>query len=70
MPVFVRVVSFSTFGGKFDASKDSRVINQVLQELQNKGARIINVCPAIGGGILHGIAATYTITYESPSPIE
>jgi len=70
MPVFVRLVSFSTFGGKFDAKKDSHAINLVLQELQDKGARIISVTPAIGGGIVQGIAATYTITYEAPSPIE
>ena len=70
MPTFVRLVSFSTYGGKFDAKKDSRAINQALQELQDKGAHIISVTPAIGGGTLQGIAATYTITYEASSPIE
>lgn len=70
MPVFVRLVSFHSGGGQFDAKKDSGAINQVLQELQDKGARIISITPAIGGGSLQGIAASYTITYEAPSPIE
>jgi len=70
MPVFVRLVSFSSGGGKFDAKKDSRAINQVLQELQDKGAHILSITPAVGGATLQGIAATYTITYEAPSLIE
>ena len=71
MPVFVRLVSFQTGGGKFNAKKDSQAINRVLQELQDKGAQIISITPAIGGAsFVQGIAATYTITYEAPSPIE
>ncbi len=70
MPVFVRLVSAHSGGGQFDTKKDSRVINQVLQELQDKGARNISITPALGGGTLQGIAAIYTITYEAPSPIE
>jgi len=70
MPIFVRLVSFSTFGGKFNAKKDSQAINRALQELQDKGARIISVTPSSAGAIMQGIAAIYTITYEAPSPIE
>ena len=70
MPIFVRLVSFHSGGGQFDAKKDNQVINQVLQELQDKGARIISITPALGGGTLQGIAASYTITYEAPSQIE
>ena len=69
MPILVRLVTFSTGGGKFDAKKDSRVINQVLQELQDKGARIISISPAIAG-MATVAPAVYTITYEAPSPIE
>lgn len=70
MPIYVRLVSFHSGGGQFDAKKDNRALNQILQELQDKGARIISITPAIGGGTLQGIAANYTITYEAKSPIE
>ncbi len=70
MPIFVRLVSFHSGGGQFNTKKDNRTINQVLQEIQDKGARILSITPAIGGATLQGIAATYTITYEAPSPIE
>ena len=70
MPIFVRLVSFHSGGGQLDAKKDSGAINQVLQELQDKGARIISITHAIGGASLQGIAASYTITYEAPSLIE
>ena len=70
MPIFVRLVGFHSGGGQFNAKKDNRTINQVLQEIQDKGARILSITPAIGGATLQGIAATYTITYEAPSPIE
>ena len=70
MPVFVRLVSIHSGGGQFNAKKDSRAINQVLQELQDKGVRILSITPAIGGATLQGIAAVYTITYEASSQIE
>ena len=70
MPVFVRLVSFNTGGGTFNAKKDSQTINQALRELQDKGARIIDITPAIGGAFFQGINATYTVTYEASSPIE
>ncbi len=70
MPIFVRLVSFHSGGGQFNAKKDNRAINQVLQEIQDKGARILSITPAVGGATLQGIAATYTITYEAPSLIE
>ena len=70
MPIFVRLVSFHSGGGQFAAKKDNQAINQVLQELQDRSARILTITPAMGGATLQGIAATYTITYEAPSPIE
>jgi len=70
MPIFVRLVSFHSGGGQFNAKKDNRAINQVLQEIQDKSARILSITPAIGGATLQGIAATYTITYEAPGLIE
>jgi len=70
MPIFARLISFHSGGGQFDTTKDSRALNEVLQELQDKGAHILSITPAMGGGTLQGIAATYTVTYEAPSPIE
>lgn len=70
MPTYVRLVSFHSGGGKFDAKKDNRALNQILKELQDKGARIVSITSAMGGASLQGIAATYTITYEAQSPIE
>ena len=68
MPTFVRLLSFST-SGKFNAKKDSQTINQALQELREKGARIISIVPVMGGGF-GSVPAIYTIIYEAPSPIE
>ena len=70
MPIFVRLLSFHSGGSQFDTRKDNRAINEVLQELQDKGARILSITPAIGGGTLQGIAAIYTIIYEASSPME
>jgi len=70
MPIFIRLISFHSGGGQFDAKKDSQALNEALQEFQDKGAHILSIIPAMGGGTLQGIAATYTITYEAPSPIE
>ena len=70
MSIFVRLVSFHSGGGQFDTKKDSQALNEVLQELQDKGAHILSITLAMGGGTLQGIAATYTITYEATSLIE
>jgi hypothetical protein len=70
MPIFIRLLSFYSGDSKFDPEKDNRAINEVLQELQEKGARILSITPAIGGGTSQGTATIYTITYEASSPME
>jgi len=70
MAIFVRLISFHSGSGQFDVKKDNGALNQILQELQDKGARIISITQAIGGGSLQGIATTFTVTYEARRPIE
>ena len=72
MPIFVQLVTFSSSGGKFDERKDTRRVNEVLTELQSKGARIINITPSVGGkgdAVLGSVSALYLITYEASGAI-
>lgn len=69
MPTYVRLVTYQTSGGRFHAEKDTRSLNEVLQELQDRKAKIISITPAVGGAFLQGIAAVYVIAYEAPTPI-
>ena len=66
MPIFIQLVTFSSSTGKFNADGDTQAINEVLQRLQDKGARIISIVPQIGGAT----SAVYTITYEAPKQIK
>ena len=67
MPVFVQMLSFRSSRQDFDEKKDTERINEVLKELQEKGARIIDVKVNLAGTI--STAAIYLITYEADSPI-
>lgn len=67
MPVFVQMLSFRSSRQDFDEVKDTERINEVLKELQDKGARIIDVKVNLAGTI--STAAVYLITYESEQPI-
>ena len=65
MPVFVQLVGFQ---GK-TSRKDADTINSVLLELQQSGAKIIDIKPSLASGI-GGLDSTYLITYEASSPIK
>lgn len=67
MPVFVQMLSFRSSRQDFDEKKDTERMNEVLKELQEKGARIIDVKVNLAGTI--NTAAVYLITYEADSPI-
>ncbi len=67
MPVFVQMLSFRSSRQDFNETKDTERINEVLKELQEKGARIIDVKVNLAGTI--STAAIYLITYEADSPI-
>ena len=67
MPVFVQMLSFRSSRQDFDEKKDTERINEVLKELQEKGARILDVKVNLAGTI--STAAIYLITYEADSPI-
>ncbi len=67
MPVFVQMLSFRSSRQDFDEKKDTERINEVLKELQEKGARIIDVKVNLAGTI--STAAVYLITYEADTPI-
>jgi hypothetical protein len=67
MPIFIQMLSFRSQRQDFDEIKDTERINGVLKELQEKGARIIDVKVNIAGSI--STAAVYLIIYEADSPI-
>ena len=67
MPVFVQMLSFRSSRQDFDEKKDTERINEVLKDLQEKGARIIDVKVNLAGTI--STAAVYLITYEADTPI-
>ncbi len=67
MPVFVQMLSFRSSRQDFNETKDTERINEVLKELQEKGARIIDVKVNLAGTI--NTAAIYLITYDADSPI-
>ncbi len=67
MPVFVQMLSFRSSRKDFNETKDTERLNAVLKELQEKGARIIDVKVNLAGTI--STAAIYLITYEADSPI-
>ena len=61
------MLSFRSSRQDFDEKKDTERINEVLKELQEKGARIIDVKVNLAGTI--STAAVYLITYEADTPI-
>jgi hypothetical protein len=67
MPVFVQMLSFRSSRQDFNETKDTERINEVLKELQEKGARIIDVKVNLAGTI--STAAIYLITYDADAPI-
>ena len=56
MPVFVQMLSFMAHR-QLDEKKDTKRINEVMKELQDKGAKILDVKLALG------INAVYLIKY-------
>lgn len=72
MPTFIKTVCFST-GGKFNPKKDDPEVNAALTQLQNRGAKIIDVKLSLAGtgtAVSMLTVASYLITYESPTPID
>jgi len=65
---FIATVSFST-GRSFDAEKDDREVNQVLEALQRGGAELRNIRVKLAGREM-GATSLYVIEYEAAAPIE
>ena len=68
MAKFVQLVTFSSTRGSFNEKNDTVRINEYLLALQDNGAIIKSVTPAIGGST-SATAAVYVITYEADKPI-
>ena len=64
MPVFVQLFSSFSTSGKFDADEDTESVNSVLERLQNKGAKILDVKLSIGSQE-HIVSLVYSIMYEA-----
>jgi D-arabinose 5-phosphate isomerase GutQ len=69
MGKFVQLVTFESSSGRFDERKDTETINGWMRYLQNEGAEIISVTPALGGQMAKS-SAVYVILYEAEEPIE
>ncbi len=67
MPTYIKTCSFATQRG-FKSDKDDAEVNSVLEQLQNGGAKIVDVKLRIAAssGAAH---ATYLIIYEASSPL-
>ena len=63
-PVFAQILTFKAVR-RFDETEDTKRINDVLKELQEKGAKILDVKVALEAGI----TAVYIITYEATNPL-
>jgi hypothetical protein len=71
LPSFVRIVSFETHGGRFDDRKDSTAINDVLSDLQSKGATIKEVEHMTSYSVHNKLTiALYLIQYEAATSID
>lgn len=72
MATFIKALCFTT-GGKFNPKKDDPEVNVALAQLQNRAAKTIDVklsLAGLGTAISTLTAASYLITYESPTPID
>ena len=63
MPTFVQMLSFYSARQRFDEKKDTGRLNEVMKELQEKGAKLLDKVS------LAGNAAVYVITYQADSPL-
>lgn len=68
MGIYVRTLSFSSIGS-FKSKRDDKRLNAALSELQNGGARIVDIKVSVGGSFWSGAVATYLITYEAASSL-
>ncbi len=68
MPVYVALWTTSTVKGGFNDKKDTKKINEVLEEIQQKGGKIIDVKVTLGGQ-RNVTPAVYLIIYEADKPL-
>ena len=64
MPTFVQMLSFYSARQRFDEKRDTERLNEVMKELQEKGAKILDVRVSLAGN-----AAVYVITYQADGPL-
>jgi len=68
VPTFVHLVSDFTTSGKFNVRKQTETINHILKEIQEKGAKVLDIRVGIGGQE-HIVSLIYIILYEAEKPI-
>jgi len=69
MPVFVQLFSSFSTSGRFDAAEDTESVNKVLEKLQDKGAKILDVKLSIGSQE-HIVSLVYIIMYQARGPLK
>jgi hypothetical protein len=68
MPVYVALWATDTMLGRFDDKKDTKKLNEILELIQSKGGKILDVKVSLGGKE-NRVSAVYLILYEANIPL-
>ena len=69
IPKFLRMVEFISKTGEFDTKVDSEIVNEVLAQLQEEGADIIDIKGTVSRSADRSTNIVY-IVYDATAPIE
>ena len=71
MPRFSKSVEMPVSGVRLPGRRGkTEDLKEVLAELREAGADIVDVKVSVGGSMLRGMNAVYTIVYEAVDPID
>ena len=68
MPVYIALWATDTMLGIFNTKKDTEKLNEILELIQSKGGKILDV-KVSSGGKENKVSAVYLILYEADSPL-
>ena len=68
MPRFVYTIGFKL--NELSYEDHEAILNAKLEELQERGAEVIDIKSTIGGNFWSGVHVAYLITYDAEAPIE
>ena len=67
MPLFVYTIGFRM--GDVSYEDIEVILNTKLEELQELGAKVVDISSTMGGAFGSGIHMVYLVTYEAEEPI-